>query len=361
MTTFTNTLKPLTIHELDILIGEIGHLITVVVRGEPGCGKSSVQRLLEQRFPDHASVELDVPTLGDGDLGGNIPVHDTKTLEFYVAGMLRLNEGKPLLLQIDEWLKAPKLLRTMFTRLILNREIGGIKLPEGSIVYATSNLATDGVGDTKGAHEQGRVLEAEMAKPDHKALSVYMTDKGISPIIRGFINFVPRVLHSYRTITAEQLASNEFIYNPTKPVSAYASPRTLVMCDPVIKRRKIFGDRVCETALAGLIGVPAARSLMTFALLEKDIVPVPVILKDPEGAHLPDDAGPLLLTLFHAVDELDNQDELTKFLRYTARIRNEEYRAVFFSMMCESKRTHRMALQNAVLKKWYMENYELVN
>jgi hypothetical protein len=361
MNNFSNINRPRSINECAHLIATVGAAITVVVRGEPGTGKSSIQRMLEERFPDYASVELDCPTLGDGDLGTNIPVHDSKQLEFYVASLLRLDEGKPLILQLDEWLKTSKLMKTMFTRLILNREIGGRKLPEGSIVYATSNLATDGVNDTKGAHEQNRVLEIEMAKPDHKELSVYMVNKGISPILRTWINLVQKVLHSYRTITADQLANNELIWNPSKPVTAFASPRSIVGCDPIIKNRKVLGDALCEAALAGMMGAPAARSLMSFVQMEKDIVPVPTILHDPENAHLPDDAGPLLLTLFHAADELQNQDELTKFLKYTARISNEEYRAVFFSMMCEAKRTHRMAMQNAVLKKWYQENYELVN
>lgn len=360
MNTFANTNRPRSINECAHLIATVGDRITVVVRGEPGTGKSSIQRILEERLPDHLSVEIDCPTLGDGDLGMNIPSHDTKSLEFYVAKILRLDEGKPLILQLDEYLKTNKLMKTMFTRLILNREIGGMPLPEGSIVYGTSNLATDGVNDTKGAHEQNRILEIEMAKPDHKVLSVYMTNKGVSPIIRGWVNFVQRVLHSYRTITAEQLAQNEFIFNPSRP-GAFASPRSIVNSDPIIRNRQSLGDSLCEAALAGMMGAPAARSLMSFALLEKDIVPVPVIVKDPEGAHLPTDAGPLLLTLFHAVDELSNQDELVKFLKYTARIPNEEYRAVFFSMMCESQRTHRMALQNATLKKWYQENYALVN
>lgn len=360
MSTLANINQPRSINECAHLIATIGDHITVVVRGEPGTGKSSIQRILEERFPDHLSVEVDCPTLGDGDLGMNIPSHDTKSLEFYVAKLLRLDEGKPLILQLDEYLKTNKLMKTMFTRLILNREIGGIPLPEGSIVYGTSNLATDGVNDTKGAHEQNRILEIEMAKPDHKVLGVYMANKGVSPIIRGWISLVQRVLYSYRTITPEQLAQNEFIFNPSRP-GAFASPRSIVNSDPIIKQRKVLGDALCEAALAGMMGAPAARSLMSFVHMEKDVVLTSAILRDPENAHLPTDAGPLLLTLHYAVDEINDQDELTKFLKYVKRVPNEEYRAVFYSLMCEGKRTYRMAMQNADMKKWYQENYVLVN
>lgn len=360
MNSLSNINHPRTIQECAHLIDTVGESITVVVRGEPGTGKSSIQRLLEEKRPNHLSIELDCPTLGDGDLGINIPVHDSKQLEFYVASVLRLSEGRPLLLQLDEYLKTNKLLRTMFTRLILNREIGGIPLPEGSIVYGTSNLATDGVADTKGAHEQNRILEIEMAKPNHKVLVPYMVDKGVSPILRSWVTLVQKVLHSYRTLTPEQLANNEFIFNPSRP-GAYASPRSIVNSDPIIKSRAVLGDSLCEAALAGMMGAPAARSLMSYVHMEKDIVPVPAILRDPENAHLPDSAGPLLMTLFHAVDELQTQDDLTKFMRYVSRIKNEEYRAVFYSSMCEGKRTFRMAKQNATLNKWYQENYVLVN
>jgi len=347
------------------LIRTVGDTITVIVESEPGCGKSSILRLLREQMGDeHEYVYLDCPTLGDGDLGMNIPDRESKTLEFYVSALLKLDSDKPVVIMLDEYLKCDKLLKKMFTRLMLEREIGDRALPEGSIVFATSNNASDGVNDTIEAHVGNRVMRVQMAKPNHISWNVYATNKGLDPLLRAWVAFRPKALHSYKEITPDELRDNEYIFNPTKPTQvSFVSPRSLEKCDVVIRNRTMLGEDLTRAALAGTVGVPAADSMMTFFMLEKDLIPVPVILKDPEAAAIPTSAGATMLTLFNAVDTIETQDQLSRMMRYAKRLPSEEYRAVFFSMLCESKRTVRLALQNADLKDWYKDanNRDLVH
>lgn len=376
MSLITNTIEPTSINDVARLIQEVGDDITVIVESEPGCGKTSILKMLAEANGDewrkdgdacpndtHEYAYIDCCTVGDGDMGTMIPVMESKTMDFFVSKLLKLASGKPIVIMLDEFLKVNKLLKPMFTKLILERVIGDMPLPEGSKVFATSNNSSDGVNDTIEAHVGNRVLRIQMAKPDHIVWNLWATKNKMSALVRSWVTFKPNALHSYKTCTPDQLSTNEFIFNPSKPAVTFVSPRSLEKADRVLSKRTVLGDTLTKAALAGVVGPAAAESLMMFARLEKDLVPVPVILKDPETTPVPTSVGPLLMTLFKAVDELTNQDELTRFLKWVGRIESSEYREVFYAMICSSARTARMARQNAQMNEWFTkeDNYKIVN
>ena len=375
-TNIINNIAPSSINDIARLIQAVGQDITVIVESEPGCGKSSILKMLAESHGDewrkdgdvypndtYEYAYIDCPTMGDGDMGTMIPVMESQSMDFFVTKLLKLNSGKPVIVMLDEFLKVNKLLKPMFTKLILERVIGDRHLPEGSIVFATSNNASDGVNDTIEAHVGNRVLRIQMAKPDHTVWNLWATKNKLSLIIRSWVTFKPNALHSYKTCTPDQLSTNEFIFNPTKPGVTFVSPRSLEKADRVLSKRTLLGDTLTKAALAGVVGAPAAESLMMFAKLENDLIPIETILKNPETTNIPSSVGALLMTLFKAVDVLANQDELTRFLKYTNRIQSTEYREVFYAMICGSARTARMARQNAELNAWFIkeENYKIVN
>jgi hypothetical protein len=348
--------------EITRLICNVGHAVTVVVRAEPGVGKSSLKDVVHEMLgrDKYNAVYIDCPTLNDGDLGMNIPDRETKMMEFMVSSMLRIHDGKPVILMLDEYLKTDNMMKKIFARLILERCIGDVKLPDGSVVFATSNLGSDGLNDTVQGHEGNRVMFVEMAKPDHKRWNVWATAKGLSSLVRSLVALKPQLLQSYRTLSATDLSANPYIYNPSKKTVTYVSPRSLAMADVAIQRRQILGEELTRKALAGVIGEAAANLFATFMMMEKDLIPIPQILAAPDSVAMPQSAGALLMTMFNAVDELQTQDELTKFMMFVNRVDNEEYRDVFMSQVMESKRLAKLAMQNAQISKWYQANYKIM-
>lgn len=341
------------------LIARKGHRITYRVKGEPGIGKSSLLTMLQDMLGDgYEYVYIDAPTLNDGDLGMWMPERDARGMEFYVSGLVP-RTGKPVVLMIDEIGKVDKFLRKMFARLMLNRVVGTYELPEGSIVFSTSNLATDGVGDTLLAHEQGRIIDVEMAKPTNREWVIWGASNGISATTLAWATMQPGAFDSYRTLTAEQLRDNGMIYNPSRP-GAYLCPRTLAMADIVLEDRADFSRDEITVSLTGAVGRSAAESLMSFAMMEKDIVTPDVIMRDPETAPLPTGAGALLQSLFLAVPEVKTQTDLTAVVRYIERISNEAFKSVILSLLVEDHRTAGMAMQNAVIKAWYRDNHQIM-
>lgn len=341
------------------LIATLGAKLTYRVKGEPGIGKSSLLLMLRERLGDaYDYVYVDAPTLNDGDMGMWMPNRDTQQMEFYLSGLVP-RTGRPVVIMLDEIGKVDKFLRKMFARLMLNRVIGTYALPEGSIVFSTSNLASDGVGDSLLAHEQGRVVDVEMAKPTNKEWVVWGAGNGISPTTLAWATMQPGAFDSYRTLTPEQLRDNGMIYNPARP-GAYLCPRTLAMADTVLVGRARLDRNSVSASLAGAVGQSAAASLLSFAMMEQDIVAPEIILRDPEGAPLPASAGALLQSLFLAVPEVQTQTDLTRLVTYIERLSNEAFKAVILSLLIEDKRTAGLAMQNATIKAWFRDNHQVM-
>ena len=187
-----------TINELVRLIPTIGEKLTPIIQSEPGCGKTSLLSMLEDNMGDkYDYIYVDCPVKDMQDIAMTIPNHDTRTLETYVGSLFKLDSPKPKVILLDEFMKAPKLLQVIFTRLMLERFVGDTPLPQGSIVFGTSNNQSDGVGDTMLAHASNRVCLLQMQKPKVEDWLVWASENAISPLIRAWVHMFPRALNSY--------------------------------------------------------------------------------------------------------------------------------------------------------------------
>jgi hypothetical protein len=253
--------------------------------------------------------------------------------------------------------KVPKLMGVLFTRLQLERMVGDKPLPVGSVVFATSNNSSDGVGDAMQAHQGNRVCLMRMEKPDARRWNKWAGENGISSTIRAFVAMNPRVLNSYMDGGQE---NNEFIFNPTKPTQtvSFISPRSLSKCNRIVKNRNTWGKAAADVALAGTIGLSGAKLLSVFIDMESQIVAFKDIIANPMGVTVPEDVAALCMTLFNAVDDIQTQDDLSKFMQFVQRMKQEELQSVFFTMLLDNKRTTKLAAGNETVKQWAMANYK---
>jgi hypothetical protein len=343
--------------------------ITPIIQSEPGCGKTSLLKMIAEdngdkwrkpgdNFPDdkYDYIYVDCPVKDMSDIGMVIPNHETKTLEYYVASLFCMGSTKPKVILLDEFMKAPKLLQVIFTRTMLERMIGDVPLPDGSIVFGTSNNQSDGVGDTMLAHAGNRVCIMEMQKPDVPTWLEYATAKGISRIVRAFVAMHPKVLKSYRDDGQED---NEYIFHPNKPVLSFCSPRSLEKSNVIIKHMEKMSESEFTAALAGTIGASAAKQMQAFVSMEKSVTDVRDIIKDPKNVYVPKEIAAQLMIMFQALDVLDTQDELSSFMHFVNRIESEEVQSIFFSLVLSNKRTVKIARNNEEIKTWAKNNHQL--
>ena len=374
---FVNTVS---ISELRKVIPLIATEITPVIQSEPGCGKTSLLSMIaadngdKWRSPkDGTNIEgdkydyiyVDCPVKDMSDVGMTIPNHATRTLEYYVSSLFALNTGKPKVILLDEFMKSPKLLQVVFTRLMLERMVGDEPLPSGSQVFATSNNASDGVGDSMLAHAGNRVCIMRMAKPtvdewlDWAGTPITIGDKvqaRVSRVVRAAVAMFPRCLASY---TTGDQADNPYIFKPNSMTMSFVSPRSLAKCDVIVRNRDLIGENATQVALAGTVGASFAADMAAFMSMEKSLTDVKDIIKNPDTIEMPKDISAQLMIMFQAVDVLSTQDELSKFMTFVKRIPSAEVQGVFFTMMMRSAKGIRLARHNQDISDWAKNNHEL--
>ena len=346
-----------TINELVRLIPTIGEKLTPIIQSEPGCGKTSLLSMLEDNMGDkYDYIYVDCPVKDMQDIAMTIPNHDTRTLETYVGSLFKLDSPKPKVILLDEFMKAPKLLQVIFTRLMLERFVGDTPLPQGSIVFGTSNNQSDGVGDTMLAHASNRVCLLQMQKPKVEDWLVWASENAISPLIRAWVHMFPRALNSYLD---DNQKDNPYIFQPSKPQLSFVTPRSLAKASVIVENRDILGETPTMSALSGTIGYSASADMSAFLSLEKSLPDINEILHRPETVKVPDEISAQLMVMFQALDKLKTQDQLTNFMKFIKRIKSSEIQAIFFTMLVRNKETRTLARGNAEIAKWATENYEL--
>jgi len=344
------------IEEAKTAIKTVGKHITPIIVGQPGIGKSSILKMLEAEMGDsYDYIYVDCPVKDMMDVAASIPNHDTRSLEYYVSSLFKLDNSKPKVIMLDEFMKAPKLLQIIFTRMILERTVGDIPLPAGSIVFATSNNATDGVGDAMLGHVGNRVCKIHMRNPNAEEFNTWASANGIARPIRAWAAMNPRAFYSY---TDGGQDDNPYIFKPSNTSQQCVTPRSLAKSSPIVSAKDELGEHLMMAMLAGTIGEAAAKSMAAFIALEGKLIMFKDVIKDPTKVQMPEDVSAQVMMMFEAVDCIETQDELSKYMQFVKRIPSSEVQSIFFTMIMRGK--PRIARYNQEIMTWAAENHILM-
>lgn len=154
MTTVNVAKDFVSLTEFRDLIDMFGSDITVLGFGEPGMAKSATLAALAERYGDkwrqtgdyypedsYRYIYIDCTNEEINDRKMNMPRHDTRSIAAYLSEEFHIEDDKPVIICIDEYSKGPRALQATWSRLMLERVIGSLRLPKGSKVFATSNHA----------------------------------------------------------------------------------------------------------------------------------------------------------------------------------------------------------------------------
>ena len=344
------------LEETKNIIKAIGADLTPLVISEPGVGKSSILKMLEAELGDwYDYIYVDCPVKDMMDVAASIPNHNTKALEYYVSSLFKLDNDKPKVIMLDEFMKAPKLLQVIFTRLMLERTVGDVPLPKGSIVFGTSNNSSDGVGDTIAAHAANRLCLVPMRKSTADEWNQWATAHGVARPIRAWASMNPRAFKSY--LDPEQ-DDNPFIFKPSSTTKSFVSPRSLTKASAIVEARDVLGENAMMVALAGTIGEAAAKSMAAFIAFEGKLISFKEIIKEPTKVIVPEDISALVMMTFEGVDSVETHDELNAYMEFVNRIKSREVQSIFFTMMMRVK--PKLARYNQEINKWASENHILL-
>ena len=334
-------------------IGTVGGDVTIIGQGEPGIGKSAMLKVLQNVYPDYeiAYIDCTLLDLGDFALPYTEVVGDFKVTKFAPNARFKMHMGKPVIDMLDEIGKAMKAVKNVLLTLMLEQRIGDAYLPKGSIVFGTTNLLSDGVGDMLEAHATNRICKVTVRKPDADEWIEWALNNDIAPEVIAWVKQFPHALMSYTDVSQKE---NPYIFNPTKAgAGAFVTPRSLEKASHIAKKRANLGDALTISLLSGTIGESASRDMQAFFTVVDKLPTWEAVVANPAIAKMPEDTVAKCIMVFSAIARV-NKDTLSKWLTYSKRM-DMEWQALFATSVMKSDKQS-FVVMNSDFKDWALQN-----
>ena len=305
------------------LISAVGHKMTVLVQGEMGCGKSAILKELAELHPDHIPCYMDMTTKDLGDL----MLPKMKTIDgmdictFVPNEDFGLHFNKPVLIMVDEVGKGGKAVMNGILRLIYEQKIGSYSLPEGSIVFATTNLAVEGVGDFLLPHARNRMCVVKMRKHTGDEWRWnYAQHKGIDPVVIATVMEYPAMTASFEDFDRPDM--NDYIYDPRVPRNAFVTFRSLEKASDILKACRHMPEDVLTHALMGVIGERATMDMMNILKLDNTMPSWAEIINKPKTTVVPPNGAAVCLLISKGLTNI-KKDTIDAWMTYLKRLPKE--------------------------------------
>ena len=337
-------------------IKAIGSKRTVLVQGHMGSGKSSLLKMLAAELPTHTPVYFDCTTKDLGDITiPNIAKMDDGTgyVTYLTNEELGAHLDTPIVLMVDEYGKANPAVKLAMLRLMLERKIGSYELHPDSIIFATTNLGAEGVGDILPAHARNRITVITMRKSDNMEFIEWGINNGIDARVLGWCKDNPHLFASFEDIKDPD--ENPYIFHPKQQRAAFVTPRSLHSASDILHQRHLFNDKTLTSALIGTIGDRGAMDLMAFVKMSDQLPSLQSIKDDPKTAKVPDSAAAVCMVVYRTLASLE-QDWLDAWMDYMPRL-DTEAQGMFANGVRAPKYSKRtMVMKNKKFTAWAMDN-----
>lgn len=329
-----------------------------LLEGEPGIGKSSIMSILKKRLgAAYAYAYFDCAQKDLGDIAMPSPNRELRVTEYFPNAALQLQSGKPVVIMLDEFAKAPPPVQNMLHPLLEehNPRLGDVELPAGSIVFLTSNLSTDGVGDVVKGHTLNRVTRVRVAKPDSEQWLGWAVNNNIDPVVMAWVRQFPQALATYLDPTQHE---NPYIYNPKSMQKAYVSPRSLSRASNIVSKRDRVSVNAMIASLSGTIGEAAARDMQAYIDYQDQLPSWENIIAKPREAAVPTSAGACAVLIFGAIMKVDKAT-MTPFMSYLERF-EPEWQACFVINIAKNPAKQAVAFSAPAFADWVQRNEDIL-
>ena len=330
--------------------------VRFLLRGEPGVGKSAIVKELK-RLLGYPEAYVDCANLSLGDLAIPVPNHENGTINWYHNARFKLQLGEPVIVMLDEFLKAGEEEMNMLHPMLEvdNPRLGDVSVPEGSIIFATSNLDSDGVGDQLAEHTRQRVVELVIRKPNAEEWLKWAAQNNINPTMRAWVERYPYALDSYVDGNV-----NEFNLDPTKPNRNVVSPRVFEIAGRLLDQRAaINDDDALLAALCGAGGKPFGESLMAFVHYQDQMPKFQQIVDDPFNTDIPHEVGARAVLIYGLVHRA-TPENFASLMDYIERIEDPEWQTVFCLNVANTNGKKMIAFTDGRFAKWLEENEDIL-
>ena len=334
---------------------------TCLFEGHMGSGKSSMLKMLGEELPDHKLFYFDCTTKTDaGDIG--LPQFAKIEEQGYVTYLpneeLGLHLTCPVVIMIDEYGKANQSVKNSLLRLMLERAWGSKTLHPESIVFATTNLGAEGVGDLLKPHERNRLNVIRMRKPSQRQTIEYGLRNGWDHRILGWMNDTPMLFQGFEEV--ENPEDNPYIFHPQQQRAAFVTNRSLENASDWLKKQAEgkINDKVLQAALIGGMGARAAMDCMAYVTMADQLPKLDDIKNDPANAKVPTSAAAVCMVVFRSLGAIE-KDWVDAWMVYMKRL-DTEAQGMFVNGVRQPKFPKRsVVMTNKAFTEWAMSNGHL--
>lgn len=340
-----NTLE---INSIAAAIAAVGSKRTILVQGDMGAGKTSISKLLKNvhhhpQFKDHVAVYCDCTTKDLGDL--TVPVikglDGSEFVRYATNEELGLHlRNIPIILMVDEYGKANAAVKLALLRLMLERMMGSYVMHPDSIVFATTNLGAEGVGDILPPHARNRMVVVRMRKSTNKEWLEWAIENNIHPSILGWANETPQLFHSFTEVRDPKASNpnisavdyareldeaNPYIYHPKAPWrTSFVTPRSLEGASDILWAADKYqlDKHTALQLLIGTLGERGARDLSAFVALADDLPKLQQIKDDPMNARVPESSAAMCMVVYRTLATIE-YSWVSNWMRYMSRLPRE--------------------------------------
>jgi len=358
MTNQAQAMYALNLDQCVDLIKAVGSKRTVLAQGDMGNGKSSMIHMLGDLLPEHRKVYFDATTkdLGDIMIPSMQSIEQDGCVRMVPHEELGLHLNGPIILMLDEIGKANPAVKNAMLRLILERKIGSYSLHPDSVVFATTNKGSEGVGDMLPPHARNRMTVVQIKKTNHMDWIEWGINNGIDHSLLGWVKDNPQLMHSFEDVKDPD--ENPYIFHPKQQRAAFVTPRSLEAASDILKTRSGMDDTTLTAALMGTIGDRGAMDLMAFVSLADQLPSLQSIKDDPANAKVPISAAAVCMVVYRTLAAMD-KDWLNAWMDYLPRL-DTEAQAMFANGVRAPKYSKQsMVMTNKKFTQWAMQNNHL--
>ena len=350
--------KSLSLQQTAELIAAVGDVQTILAQGEMGIGKSSILKMLKDnpKFKKHRFCYVDITTKDVGDF----VVPKIRTVDGVDVCSFIPNEefgmhfvDQPVVMMLDELGKAKGGVMNACLRLMQERSLGTYNLHPDSIVFATTNLAVEGIGDLVPPHARNRVTQVRVAKPNAEELMTHFINKGVNPIVVATIREYPEMLASFEDYESPQ--QNLYINDPRDVRLAVVTPRSLEKSGHIIDRCAPLGKDILAHALKGTVGDKAMLNMLTMIDMDSQLADWDDIIKSPTTVAVPNNGAASCMLIAKAVQRI-RKDSINAWMEFLPRMSKEAQGLFARSVMQDKCPTREVAATNPKFAKWAADN-----
>ena len=299
--------------------------------GAPGVGKSSIVKQIA-KAKNIGFIDLRLALMDPTDLKG-IPFYDKESHSALWAPPAFLpREGEGILF-LDELNSAPPSVQASAYQLILDRQVGEYKLPDGWAIVSAGNRESDrGVTYRMPSPLANRFVHFEM-DVDVDDWRFWAYGVGLDERIISYISYKNEHL---------------FTFDAKSDSKSFATPRSWEYVDKILKS-EIPQDLLLDS-LSGAIGREVAVGFLSFAKVMNKLPNIKEILESGKGEYSDevDVLYALSTGLVSGVLKDTNDETIDNVLNYTLELKSE-----FAVMVVQDLQRNGVSMEHSkVFKEW---------